>query len=240
MITNADGFEGRWQAPASLEAAATTQRELAALVRTTDDAGEPISVAGVDVGFEGDTARAAVVVLGFPTLHYRDHALVRRPAGMAYVPGFLSFREAPAILAALDSLHQLPDLLLIDGQGIAHPRRLGIAAHIGVLTGLPCIGVAKSLLCGHHGPLGDTRGATVPLMDHGETIGVALRTRPGTKPLFISIGHRVSLERAVRLVLACTGKFRLPETTRAAHNLASNGILPTGTLAAQPPRLEGF
>jgi deoxyribonuclease V len=224
-----------WHTPASVEEAIAIQRELATRLLIRDEHGPIRTVAGVDAGFEGETARAAVVVLSFPQLAYLDHALARRPAGMPYVPGLLSFREAPAILAALEALRQLPDLLLLDGQGIAHPRRLGIAAHVGLITDLPAIGVAKSLLHGRHGLLGDERGATAELRDRGELIGVALRTRPGTKPLYISPGHRVGLDSAVRYVMACTTRYRLPETTRAAHNLASHGTLPPG---AQPPQPE--
>jgi deoxyribonuclease V len=223
-----------WKTPASVEEAIALQRELARRVLAADAHGPIRSVAGVDAGFEGNTARAAVVVLAFPELHYLDHALVRRPAGMPYVPGLLSFREAPAILAALEALREAPDLLLLDGQGIAHPRRLGIASHVGIVTDLPAIGVAKSLLTGRHPPVPDERGAHVWLRDGDEIIGAVLRTRPGVKPLYVSLGHRVSLETALHYVLACTTRFRLPETTRAAHNLASHGTLPPGAPPAAP------
>jgi deoxyribonuclease V len=171
-------------------------------------------------------SRAAIVVLEFPSLRPLDYAIARRPTNFPYVPGFLSFRETPAVLAALDELRVRPDLLICDGQGIAHPRRFGIACHIGILSNLPAIGCAKSLLTGRYGALPDERGATTPLMDHGEQIGVALRSRAGTKPLFISPGHRVSLETSVRFVMACITKYRLPETTRAADGLASHGKIP--------------
>lgn len=180
-------------------------------------------VAGTDVGFErsGGIARAAVAVLSFPELALVDHAIARLPARFPYVPGLLSFREMPALLAALGRLRIRPDLLLCDGQGIAHPRRFGIASHLGVYCGIPSIGVAKSRLTGEHGQPMQRRGAWVPLKDGSETIGAVLRTKAGTQPLFVSIGHRVSLPVAVRFVMACTTQFRLPETTRWAHRLAS-------------------
>jgi deoxyribonuclease V len=181
------------------------------------------TVAGTDVGFErgGAIARAAVAVLSFPGLELVDCATARRQARFPYVPGLLSFRELPALLAALDRLRIQPDLILCDGHGLAHPRRFGIACHLGVLRGVPSIGVAKSRLIGEYGEPAQRRGAWVPLRDKGETIGAVLRSRTGTRPVFVSIGHRVSLPAAVRYVMACTTRFRLPETTRWAHRLAS-------------------
>lgn len=180
-------------------------------------------VAGTDVGFEGGggIARAAVAVLSFPELVLVDYAIARAPARFPYVPGLLSFREMPALLRALDRVRVKPDLILCDGQGIAHPRRFGIASHLGVYCGIPSIGVAKSRLIGEHVQPRQRRGAWVPLKDGGETIGAVLRTRSNTRPLYVSIGHRVSLPVAVRYVMACTRRFRLPETTRWAHRLAS-------------------
>ena len=212
--------------PATFEEARAVQENLRARVVTTDDLGAVRTVAGVDTGYEGDVARAAVVVLDFPSLAPVDYAVGRRPAPFPYVPGYLSFREVPAVLAAFEALKTKPDLLLCDGQGIAHPRRLGIASHVGVLLDLPSIGCAKSRLCGRSKSVPDERGAHVPLTDRGEPIGVVLRTRPGTKPLYISPGHRVSVATAVRYVMACTTRYRLPETTRAADKLASDGVLP--------------
>lgn len=204
------------------------QERLRGLVRIADDLDAPRTVAGVDAGFEdeGNTARAAVVVLSFPELTPIAYTLARGPARFPYVPGFLSFREAPVILEALGQLAAPPDLVICDGQGIAHPRRLGIASHIGVLSGLATIGCAKSLLTGRHPEVPDERGARVPLMHRREHIGWALRTRPGTKPVFVSPGHRVGMDAAAELVMACVTRFRLPETTRYAHNLASNGVIP--------------
>jgi deoxyribonuclease V len=214
--------------PTTIEAAVAVQQELRTLVRVEDDYGELRTVAGVDAGFEeeGAVARAAVVVLSFPELRPLDYALARAPVTFPYVPGFLSFREAPALLDALAMLKAPPDLLIVDGQGIAHPRRLGIASHLGVLSGIPSIGCAKSLLTGRHGELPDERGARVPLTHYKEQIGWALRTRPKVKPVFVSPGHRVGMASAADLVMACVTRYRLPETTRYAHNLASHGTVP--------------
>lgn len=180
-------------------------------------------LAGVDVGFEagGAVTRAAVVVLDGATLAVVDRALARRPTTFPYVPGLLSFREIPAILEALDALTAAPQVLLCDGQGIAHPRRFGLAAHLGVLTGIPSIGVAKTRLVGEHGPVPEGRGEWCALEHEGERIGAVLRTRPGVKPVYVSVGHRVGLAAAIRVVMSVTTRYRLPETTRAAHHLAS-------------------
>lgn len=214
--------------PDTIEAAVAVQEQLRAQVRIVDDFGELHTVAGVDAGFadEGATAQAAVVVLQLPELKPVAYALARGPTRFPYVPGFLSFREAPVILDALAQLAAPPDLVICDGQGIAHPRRFGIACHLGVLTGLPTIGCAKSLLVGSFRSLPDTRGARTPLTHAGEQVGWALRTRPGTRPVFVSPGHRVALGAAAELVMACVTRFRLPETTRYAHNLASKGVIP--------------
>jgi deoxyribonuclease V len=181
------------------------------------------TVAGVDVGFEkrGAVTRAAVAVLSLPGLELQEYAIAHRPTEFPYIPGLLSFREVPAVLDALQRLPRLPDLLLCDGQGQAHPRRFGIACHLGVLTDLPAIGVAKSRLIGTHAPLAESKGSRQPLYDKGEVIGTVLRTRHGVRPLYISVGHRIALETAVDYVLRCTTRYRLPETTRAAHKLAS-------------------
>ena len=199
------------------------QQELRDRVIRQDRFAPPRRVAGVDVGFEaqGSVTRAAVAVLDFPSLKPLEEAVARQPTRFPYVPGLLSFREIPAILQALEQLAQPPDLLLCDGQGLAHPRRFGLACHLGLLTDIPAIGVAKSRLIGRHGALPVEKGAWVPLTLQGEVIGAVLRTRSGVKPLYISIGHRISLESAIHYVLACTTRYKLPETTRAAHRLAS-------------------
>lgn len=199
------------------------QRALASQVQRVDAVGTVRRVAGVDVGFPGggQIARAAVAVLSLPDLQPVEQALAELPVAFPYIPGLLSFRELPVVLAALARLAELPDLLLVDGQGLAHPRRFGIACHLGLLTGLPCIGVAKTRLVGEHDPVPDRRGAWVPLRDRDEVIGAVLRSRAAVRPIYVSVGHRVSLENAVGLVMACTTRYRLPQTTRAAHALAS-------------------
>ena len=203
--------------------AVAVQQRLRAEVIARDTLGEVVTVAGVDVGFEerGRITRAAVAVLSFPDLVLREQAIARRPTEFPYVPGLLSFREIPAVLDAMARLRRLPDLILCDGQGLAHPRRFGIACHLGVLTGLPTIGVAKSRLVGSHAPLGEAKGESVDLFDRGERVGVVLRTRRAVRPVYVSIGHRVSLATAVDYVLRCVTRYRLPETTRMAHKLAS-------------------
>lgn len=199
------------------------QERLRSLVICEDQLGALHTVAGVDVGFEADgsVTRAAVVVLSLPELVVLETSLVRCPTRFPYVPGLLSFREAPAVLQALEQLSALPDLLLCDGHGLAHPRRFGIACHLGVLTGLPSIGVAKSLLVGQHAPVEGLRGAWQPLLDREQQIGAALCTRPGVKPIYVSIGHRLCLESSIEYTLKCVSRYRLPETTRQAHQLAS-------------------
>jgi deoxyribonuclease V len=199
------------------------QKTLQKQLKLMDDFGVIKTVAGVDVGFEENNAitRAAVAVLDFDTLEPIETAIARRPTTFPYIPGLLSFREIPAVLEAMLELKNVPDLLLCDGQGIAHPRRFGIAAHLGLLVDIPSVGVAKSRLTGTHGELPLEKGSFVPLMDKGEQIGIVLRTRTNVKPLYISPGHRVSIESSKKFVLACTPKYRLPETTRWAHKLAS-------------------
>jgi deoxyribonuclease V len=199
------------------------QGRLAPRVERRDRLGPIGTVAGVDVGFEegGRVTRAVISVLSWPDLVPMEDAVARRPTGFPYVPGLLSFRELPAVLEALGQLVRLPDLLLCDGQGIAHPRRLGIAAHLGVLTNLPVIGVGKSRLVGTHDAVPEARGSWRPLNDHGEVIGAVLRTRERVKPVYVSIGHRVSLEHAMTLVLDAAPRYRLPEPIRRADRLAS-------------------
>lgn len=215
----------RWDV--TVTEAAAIQAELATHVSLKDDFPDLTYVAGIDVGFEDDgkTCRAAVAVLDYSTLALCNQSIAKTPCRLPYIPGYLSFREVPAVLKALDALDPLPGMLLCDGQGIAHPRRLGIASHLGVLTGLPCIGVAKSRLVGVYKTLPQAKGSTVPLMDKNERIGTVLRSRDNVKPLFISPGHRVSMDTSVSIVKACLTKYRLPETTRFAHRLASG----TGT-----------
>ncbi|MFG6100835.1 deoxyribonuclease V [Leptothoe sp. EHU-05/26/07-4] len=216
--------------PQDTGGAIAIQNRLRSQVITTDQFAAITTVAGIDAGFEqdGTITRAAVVVLQLPELTLLEQAIAYRPTTFPYVPSLLSFREMPTVLDALRQLILEPDLILCDGAGIAHPRRLGIASHLGVLMDKPTIGVAKSRLLGTHGELPADKGAWVPLMDRGERIGAVLRSRTGTKPLFVSAGHRISLETAVDYVLQCTPKYRLPETTRLADRLASNrGPMPS-------------
>jgi deoxyribonuclease V len=204
-------------------AARAVQERLRGTVIREDALGAVRYVAGIDVGFEdrGRTTRAAVAVLSFPALEPHDQAVSRSPTRFPYVPGYLSFRELPAVLEALKQLETRPDLLLCDGQGLAHPRRFGLACHLGVVTDLPSIGVAKSRLLGSHDEPGADKGQWTALCDKDETIGAVLRTRSNVSPVYVSIGHRISLETAIQYVLRCTTRFRLPETTRRAHRLAS-------------------
>ncbi|BAY28777.1 endonuclease V [Nostoc carneum NIES-2107] len=211
--------------PQTLEEAIAIQEKLRNQTITEDKLPATIKyVAGVDMGFEADgtISHAAVAVLSFPDLQIVETTVARRPTSFPYIPGFLSFREIPAVLDALEKVKILPDIILCDGQGIAHPRRLGIASHLGLLIDMPTIGVAKSLLIGKYDEVPETKGSWQPLIHQGETIGAVLRTRTGVKPLYISSGHRISLPTAIDYVLRCTTKYRLPETTRIADKLASS------------------
>ncbi|SCG42761.1 deoxyribonuclease V [Micromonospora halophytica] len=186
----------------------------------------PATVAGLDVAYaeSGDLLAAAVTVLDTATLAVVDRAVsVGRPA-FGYVPGLFAFRELPALLAALDLLTTRPELLVCDGHGLAHPRRFGLACHLGVVTGLPAIGVGKTPLVGQWTEPARERGASAPLVDRGETVGRVLRTRDGVKPVFVSVGHRMSLDNAVEQVLALTPRYRLPETTRTADRLCRDAL----------------
>ncbi len=176
--------------------------------------------AGIDVGLKGGKATAAIAVLKLPELQLRERALAKQPVQFPYIPGLLSFREIPVVLDALKKLTTIPDILLCDGQGIAHPRRFGIASHLGVITGLRSIGVAKSRLTGTHAEVPLRKGDWVPLIDKNETIGAVLRTREGVKPLYISVGHRIDLMSSIEIVMRCITRYRLPETTRWSHRLA--------------------
>ena len=216
------GLFGDWDGSAA--DARRVQQRLAAEVMLRDDAPEaPRWLGGFDVGFEdaGAITRAAAVLLAADTLQPVATEVVRVPITMPYGPGLLSFRELPALVAALERLPHTPDLVFVDGHGIAHPRRLGIAAHFGVVTGLPSIGVAKNVLCGRHDPLGALAGEHVPLLHRGEQIGWALRSKVRCNPLFVSPGHRVSMQGALDAVLRTLRGYRLPEPTRLADRLAS-------------------
>src|SRR6266568_3225001 len=207
------------------EEAIALQRKLAAKVIRTDQLpGEVRLVAGVDMAIneETDMARAAVVLLFYPAMEVIERHVYEEPVRMPYIPGLLSFREIPCILGAFALLSQQPDLVMVDGQGIAHPRRLGIASHLGLWLELPTIGCGKSILTGHHRALGEEAGSWVPLVDNDETIGAVVRTRAHVKPMIISLGHRISLETSLRYVLACCKGYRLPEPTRQADKLSKD------------------
>ncbi len=177
-------------------------------------------VAGVDVSVKDKRVCAAIVLLDFSTLELVEQTIHQEAVHFPYVPGLLSFRECPAILAAYEKLSIEPDLLLVDGQGIAHPRRFGLAAHLGVLLNKPTIGCAKSRLIGTYEEPYDEAGCYTDLFDGMELIGAVLRTRSNVRPLFISIGHKIELSKALDLVLACCRGYRLPEPTRLAHQSA--------------------
>ena len=202
------------------------QVRLAGLVSRRGEVNSPRFVAGVDVsvGRGKGMARGAVVVLNYPELKVVEMEVVYGELGFPYIPGLLSFREAPLTLAVFTKLSITPDLVLVDGQGIAHPRRFGLAAHLGLFLDVPTIGCAKSLLCGSHDMPALGRGNYAEIIDRGETIGVALRTRHKVKPVYVSIGHKIDLKSAVHWVLACCQGYRLPEPTRLAH-LAAGGNL---------------
>ena len=180
-------------------------------------------IAGVDVsGADSDgMSRGAIVVLRYPSIKVVERSLVTMKVEFPYVPGLLSFREMPLILAACRKLSVTPDLFIADAQGIAHPRRLGLASHLGLVLDVPTIGCAKSILCGKHGDLGDEPGDRASLVDGDEVVGSALRTKLRVKPVYVSIGYRIDLDEACRWVLECCRGYRLPEPTRLAHQAAS-------------------
>jgi len=201
------------------------QKRLRALVKRSWDGRAIGLVAGADVHFPSKgTARGALVVLAYPGLAIVDSSVFEGPCAFPYVPGLLSFREIPALLEAWRGLRLIPDCILCDGQGIAHPRGLGLASHFGLALGIPTIGCAKSPLFGRFEEPGPDRGDEASIADpKGRTIGSVLRTRDRTKPIYVSVGHLVSLRKAVSIVLSCTGRYRIPEPLRAAHRLAGTG-----------------
>ena len=206
----------------SIDEAIAIQRRLAPVAH----AAAPIAldavrlIAGVDVSY-ADKARGAVVVFRYPEMEVVEQATATRELAFPYVPGLLSFREVPVALDTLARLRVTPDLLLCDGQGYAHPRRFGLACHLGLVTGLASVGCAKTRLLGAYAEPGPAPGDRSPLLANGEVIGVALRTRANTRPLFVSTGYRVTLEQAVEVTLRCLRGYRLPEPTRAADHLAA-------------------
>lgn len=208
----------------SVREAIALQQEVASAVERHDRFGEVRTIAGIDVAYgrrgRNANARAAAVLMDATTLEVLERSAIEMAITFPYVPGLLTFREAPPAIAAIRALRRRPDLLLCDGQGLAHPRRCGFASHLALALDLPSIGAAKSRLTGTHGEAGAERGAWTPLLDNGEVIGVCLRTRTGCKPIYVSIGHRVTLPTAIRFVLQCTTRYRLPEPTRLADQLS--------------------
>ncbi len=214
-------FDHTWDLKPS--EARALQSQLAKAIDTSSPIASWRTLAAADVSFDrgGEVLYAAVVVVEAESFELVEKVGLASPARFPYVPGLLSFREAPALLEAFDRLKARPDVVLCDGQGIAHPRRLGIASHLGLRLDLPTIGCAKSLLCGQYEEPGPTRGDRSPLIDKGETIGAVVRTRANVSPLFVSPGHRCDLESAVALVLATTRKYRLPIPSRMAHDFVN-------------------
>lgn len=185
-------------------------------------------IAGVDISGinRQGLATGAVVVLDVPTFTIKEVRTVQAVPPMKYQPGLLSFREVPVLVKALETLDTVPDLVMVDGQGVAHPRRFGIASHLGLLMDLPSIGCGKSILTGKHESLDEHRGAQVPLMDRQDHLGTVLRTRTDVAPVYVSVGHKIDLDTAVKWVLSCTRGYRLPEPTRLAHQAAAGRLPP--------------
>ena len=196
------------------------QRQWAGEVRDEDLPAPLRTLAAVDVHLGPQTAIAVAALVTFPALGAVAVVSAEAPLSFPYVPGLLSWREAPAAIAALQMLPHPPDVLIADGHGRAHPRRFGLACHLGLITGLPTIGCAKSRLVGRYEPLPEDAGSTSPLVDKGEVIGTVLRTRAGVSPVFVSVGHRVTLDAAVEIIRAAAARTRLPEPSRLAHNEA--------------------
>lgn len=225
------------------EEAIALQRELAGRIILEDRLGEVRHVAGVDMAIneENERAHAAVVLLTYPELEVVERHIYEEPLHMPYIPGLLSFREAPCVLGALRKLRQPPDLVMVDGQGIAHPRRMGIAAHLGLWLELPTIGCAKSILTGTYdkAALGEEAGSYVPLTYKKEVIGAVVRTRTRVNPMIISAGHMISLETSIKYVLACSKGYRLPEPTRLADKLSKDNSWQEPDQNEQQPTLWG-
>ncbi|MGW9430089.1 endonuclease V [Streptomyces decoyicus] len=215
--------------PADEDQARAVQDRLRPCVRLDESGPEPGfegTVAGVDVAYDDarNVVAAAAVALDAPTRAVVDEATAVGQVSFPYVPGLLAFREIPTVLDALARLTRTPDLVVCDGYGLAHPRRFGLASHLGVLTGLPTIGVAKNPFTFRYEPPGPDRGATSPLLDGAEEVGRALRTQKGVKPVFVSVGHRIDLDRACAHTLHLAAAYRLPETTRAADSLCRRAL----------------
>ena len=210
----------KWPKTLTIEDARKAQNFLSRKVRLSPLKKEPRYIAGVDAAFSDDLVFAAACLYLFPELALIERQFAVQQLLFPYVPGFLSFREGPAIMAALEKLAQKPDLLLVDGQGIAHPRGLGIASYLGVLLNIPAVGCAKSRLVGEHKDPGIRRGRWSRLIYEGRAVGTVVRTKDGVRPLFVSPGHRVNTDDATRLTIACSGKHRIPEPLRCADMLS--------------------
>ena len=208
--------------PSTAKEAIAIQQEMRKKVILCDIFQDIRTIAGIDVGYDvkANMSKCALVVMDAKSLEIEQSVIAIEESPFPYISGLLSFREAPVILKALSVLERQPDLLMIDGQGVAHPRRLGIAAHIGVLTGLPSIGIAKSRLCGSYKEPSFSKGSYTLLTDKDERIGTVLRSRDNVKPLFVSAGHKISQETALEWVIKTLGKYRLPEPTRLADKLS--------------------
>ena len=211
----------------SVAQAREIQLSLAKRVVTENEAINPHLVAGIDISSPNaqGVARGAVVVLRYPEFRTVEVQVAEDKIAFPYIPGLLSFRESPLLLAACETLRNTPELVLVDGQGIAHPRRFGLASHLGLFFDVPTIGCAKSILCGKHQPVGDESGSHAELFDNGELIGAALRTKSGTKPIYVSVGHKIDLALALQWVIKCCRGYRLPEPTRLAHLAAAGNLV---------------
>ncbi len=212
-----------WQL--SIEKAKQIQRELSSQVSKENEITNHRFIAGADISVpdSSDIARAAVVVMEYPSLEVTEVQISEGKLSFPYVPGFLSFRESPLLIATFEKISASPHILLVDGQGIAHPRRLGIASHLGLILGIPTIGCAKSRLCGRHKPLITTEvGSYTELVDKDEVIGAVLITKTNSTPIYISIGHKIDLPTAIYWVMECCAGYRLPEPCRLAHIIAGN------------------
>jgi deoxyribonuclease V len=209
--------------PRTFSACVQVQRALSGRLILSGDPRGVRRIAGADISYDRGSDRffASVAVLSWPGLELVEEAHARGKSPMPYIPGLLSFREGPSILRAFAKLREPPDLILFDGQGLAHPRRFGVACHLGLLLDIPSIGCGKSRLVGVYDEPGRTRGCTSPLRYEGKTVGAVVRTRDDTKPIFVSPGHRIGIPAAVRWVLRCGGGYRQPEPTRWAHRLAN-------------------
>ncbi|MCK2239605.1 MULTISPECIES: endonuclease V [unclassified Crossiella] len=213
--------------PATAAEARAIQQALRPQVDSTGPGPQrPVTVAGLDVAYAKDdrTLAAAVVLLDFATQEVLAESTATGVPAFDYIPGLFAFRELPALLTALSRLPATPDLLVVDGHGLAHPHRFGLACHLGVLTGLPVFGVGKTRLIGTAAEPGPERGAYTDLVDEGEVVGRVLRTRPGVKPVYVSVGHRIDLDTACAHTLALTPRYRLPETTRAADQACRRAL----------------